>query len=167
MAAVLFPRKPQALSKIDYSIDSARYSQLEIYSYILESRVPTLKELCDQIPENPLSHKKQAKTRRNILHSDRKYPKNWTEISRRAKEARNYCCEVCGLECLRPKDNKTELTLSEIAKLTANTHHIDGDTFNNEPENLFVVCTAHHLAIHSGEKSIIKGQLRLFDWSCY
>lgn len=164
MSSVPSSTKPQS---IDYSLNSSRYNQLEIYNYIIEARTPTLEELCNLIPEKPIPKFRATKSRRNILRSERKYPKNWSEISRRTKKKQNYQCQVCGLQCLRSSDDKTELTLSEIAKRTANTHHIDGNTFNNEPDNLFVVCTAHHLAIHRGEKSILQGQLRLFDWSAY
>lgn len=86
MTAILSPQRSQTPSKIDYSINSARYNQLEIYSYVLESRIPTLKELCDQIPETPLPQRKPVKARRNIPDRRRQYPKNWTQISRQAKE---------------------------------------------------------------------------------
>lgn len=153
--------KTKKLPVIDYSINSARYNQLEIYRYILEARTPTLQELCDIIPEKRVVRKTKARGK-NIPDSERKYPKNWAEISKAAKEKKNYRCQVCNLQCLRPEDDKSKLTKSEIARRTANTHHINGNGWNNHPSNHFVVCSAHHLAIHRGEKIILE-QLRLFE----
>ncbi|MEM8779981.1 MAG: hypothetical protein AAGF26_14140 [Cyanobacteria bacterium P01_G01_bin.49] len=54
MAATLSPpslKKPQSVKMESLSPKHNRYTQLEIYSYILESRTPTLKELCDRIPD--------------------------------------------------------------------------------------------------------------------
>lgn len=170
MAATLSPpslKKPQSVKTESLSPKHNRYTQLEIYSYILESRTPTLKELCDRIPDCELPKKPQArKPRRKLLECERKYPTNWIDIARQIKEERNYTCQICGLKCLRPEDNREHLTPSEIGKLTANTHHIDGNTFNNSPSNLLVVCSTHHLQIHQGRRANPpKGQIALFDLS--
>ena len=152
-------------AEIDYSINSARYNQLEIYAHILEARTPTLQELCDLIPQQPIAKKRSQ--RRNVK-SQRKprYPQNWAEISREAKQRQDYRCQVCGKQCLRPEDDRSKLSKSQIAQKTANTHHISGNGMENGPSNLFVVCTAHHLEIHRGEK-LIPGQLRLFELGNY
>lgn len=160
-------KKTSSVKKDSSSLKSNRYNQLEIYSYILECRTPTLKELCARIPScEPPKKIAAKKPRRRLSEHDQKYPKNWIDIARQIKEERNYTCQICGLKCLRPEDNREHLTLSEIGKLTANTHHIDGNTFNNSPSNLLVVCSTHHLQIHQGRRSNPpKGQIALFDLS--
>ena len=170
MAVILSPpsfKKPQSVKTESLSPKHNRYTQLEIYGYILESRIPTLKELCDLIPDcEPPKKVAAKKNRRKLSECDRKYPKNWTNIARQIKEERNYTCQICGLKCLRPEGSREHLTPSKIGKLTANTHHIDGNTFNNSPSNLLVVCSTHHLQIHQGRRSNPpKGQLGLFDLS--
>ena len=136
-------------SKQIESIESDRSSSLEIDRYILEARKPTLAELCAQLPQSQPPKSRRRRKRRILDESQRKYPKNWKIIARQIKEERNYVCQVCpkgyrfayGLQCLRPEDDKSHLTLSEIGQLTANCHHIDGNGFNNCPENLLVVCS--------------------------
>ena len=163
--AVSTTTKRLSKTEIDYSINSARYNQLEIYAHILEARTPTLQELCDLIPQQPVVKKRNKKRSVNPQKKPR-YPQNWLEISRQAKQRQDYRCQVCNLQCLRPEDDRTGLSKSQIAQITANTHHISGNGMENDPSNLFVVCTTHHLAIHRGEK-LIQGQLSLFDLSDY
>ena len=156
-------RSPSKSKQIE-SISSVLYQQLEIYQYILEARKPTLAELCAQLPQSQPPKSRRRRKRRTLDDSQRKYPKNWKIIARQIKEERNYVCQVCGLQCLRPEDDKSYLTLSEIGQLTANCHHIDGNGFNNCPENLLVVCSTHHLFIHRGRRrNPPRGQGSLFD----
>ncbi|MGB5634204.1 MAG: HNH endonuclease signature motif containing protein [Waterburya sp.] len=160
MVAVTSPPKSKQIE----SILSDRYQQLEIYQYILEARKPTLAELCAQLPKSLPSKSRRKRRRGTLDESQRKYPKNWKIIARQIKEERNYLCQVCSLQCLRPEDDKSHLTLSEIGQLTANCHHIDGNGFNNCPENLLVVCSTHHLFIHRGRRrNPPKGQGSLFN----
>jgi rubredoxin len=78
-----------------------------------------------------------------------RYPKNWRAIARRVKDAAGWRCEQCG----HPHAPAQGYTLT--------VHHIDGDTFNNAPDNLVALCQRCHLAIH-GRKCVI-GQ-RMFDF---
>ena len=80
-----------------------------------------------------------------------RYPKNWRAIARRVKDAAGWRCEQCG----HPHAPAQGYTLT--------VHHIDGDTFNNDPANLVALCQRCHLAIH-GRKCVI-GQ-RMFDFVC-
>ena len=161
MVAVLSPLELQPKPQV---VKPNRYRQLEIYQYILEARKPTLAELCAQLPEYHPPKIKRRYNRRSQSNKERKYPKNWAAIARQTKEEKNYVCQICNLQCLRPEDNKHDLTRSEIAKLTANVHHIDGNGMNNLANNLLVVCSTDHLLIHAGRRgNPHRGQKRLFD----
>jgi len=59
------------------------------------------------------------------------YPNNWSEISRKYKERRGYCCEECGVD------------LSKHQNLL-DTHHKDGDKQNNSESNLKALCKLCH-----------------------
>ena len=66
------------------------------------------------------------------FYSDRtaplnKYPNNWNELSKKTKEERGNRCEECSASTM-PLD----------------THHIDGNKFNNNNENLKVLCRNCH-----------------------
>ncbi len=94
----------------------------------------------------------------------RKYPKHFKKIADRLKAERGYICADCGMQCLQPTDSREEMSLSEIAKHTANVHHLNGNGFDNRPGNLVVLCTTHHLLRHRGRKSNPpRGQGQLFD----
>lgn len=96
--------------------------------------------------------------------SKSRYPDNWNEIASQKKEAVNWICQKCGMQCLKPSDDISKLTKSERTKKTLVVHHADYKPENNRPENLIPVCTACHLSFHAGKKgNIIIGQLSLFD----
>lgn len=136
--------------------------QLCIPKHIMENRSPTLKEMCDCLGTKPVELVEGHRT--NLFKKKRKYPANWRELARSYKEKVGYRCQVCNLQCLRPEDPKSHLSRSQVAKLTLNAHHIDGNTFNNEPDNIFVICSKHHLDIHRGTGGVPpEGQQNLFE----
>lgn len=61
------------------------------------------------------------------------YPFNWGEIAFKVKEAAGWRCVNCG----HPHDVAAGYMLT--------VHHIDEDTFNNEPWNLVALCQRCHL----------------------
>lgn len=79
-----------------------------------------------------------------------RYPDNWPALARRVKDAAGWRCEQCG----HPHAPERGYTLT--------VHHIDGDTFNNAPDNLVALCQRCHLAIH-GKKNVV-GQ-RMFPFA--
>jgi hypothetical protein len=136
-------------------------TQLSFPGYILENRPPNLQELCDRLPEavTPKPVRYSNPFKRKI-----RYPSNWSEVAHYYKSLTGYRCQVCHQQCLRPHDSRAGMSKSQIAQLTLNAHHIDGNTFNDSPKNIFVVCSRHHLDIHRGTGGIPpKGQQNLFD----
>lgn len=96
--------------------------------------------------------------------SKSRYPDNWAEIAKKKKEAVNWICQKCGMQCLKPSDDISKLTKSERTKRRLVVHHADYKPENNRCENLIPVCSGCHLSYHSGKKgNIIIGQLSLFD----
>lgn len=61
------------------------------------------------------------------------YPDNWRDIARKVKEEADWKCERCGY----PHYPEHGYTLT--------VHHKDGDTKNNDPENLEALCQRCHL----------------------
>ena len=135
-------------------------TQLSFPGYILENRPPNLQELCDRLPEavTPKPVRYSNPFKRKI-----RYPSNWSEVAHYYKSLTGYRCQVCHQQCLHPHDSRAGMSKSQIAQLTLNAHYIDGNTFNDFPENIFVVCPRHHLDIHRGTGGIPpKGQQNLF-----
>lgn len=61
------------------------------------------------------------------------YADDWTEISRRRKEAHNYVCEECMID----------LSSQELRRFL-HAHHIDGQLNNNVLANIRVLCISCH-----------------------
>lgn len=87
------------------------------------------------------------------------YPKNWKKIAERLKEQAGYKCQWCGVEGELHNDNGRQLSV----------HHLDGDTTNNNPANLVVLCAICHLRDQQRVTRAIRrqrledaGQLTLF-----
>ncbi|MEO1671686.1 MAG: hypothetical protein AAFR77_13025 [Cyanobacteria bacterium J06631_2] len=132
--------------------------QLCIPAYIMENRSPTLEEMCGSVGAKPVKTPKGQKI--TLFKKKLEYPANWRELSHSFKEKVGYRCQSCNLQCLRPSDPKSHLSRSEIAKLTLNTHHVDGNGMNNDLSNTFVVCSKCHLDIHRNTGGVPpKGQL--------
>ena len=66
-----------------------------------------------------------------------KYPKDWKEIAKAAKDAAGWKCERCG----HPHEVATGYVLT--------VHHLDFHPKNNQPWNLAVLCQRCHLSIQS------------------
>ena len=46
---------------------------------------------------------------------DRKrYPKNWEQIAFKIKEKAKWKCTKCGLQCLKPTDNKNDKSIKHL-----------------------------------------------------
>ena len=92
---------------------------------------------------------------------DRKrYPKDWDELAYQAKVKADWKCQYCGLQCLRPEDDRSHLTKSQITKLTLQTHHTS--FLPEDREGLICCCCDCHLKIHRrGKGSCSPGQLSL------
>jgi len=90
-----------------------------------------------------------------------RYPKNWNAIALKIKEASDWKCQECGLDCKRTDE---PLDRSSKAKRTLTVHHQDCDPSNNHLSNLIALCSACHLRKHAGGRgNISKGQLPLFN----
>ena len=89
------------------------------------------------------------------------YPDNWAEISTAVKQDCGYCCERCNLECLPPTASYRHLSLVLRRRLSAQTHHVDGDPSHNERANLMCLCASCHLRIHRHNPRPTPGQLSL------
>ena len=76
------------------------------------------------------------------------YPANWQEIASAIKEWAEWNCENCG----HPHDVAGGYVLT--------VHHIDGDTTNNNFNNLVALCQRCHLHIQA---KYTPGQLSLFE----
>lgn len=71
------------------------------------------------------------------------YPSDWPQISYAIKQARNWTCEKCSI--VQGQDKRNNITV----------HHKDHNTFNNDDENLLVVCQRCHLRLeHANRKRL-------------
>ena len=59
------------------------------------------------------------------------YPSNWNSISAAFRRAKNYTCEICGVDC------RTHTGLTDA-------HHINGDKSDCRYKNLQCLCIYHH-----------------------
>ena len=92
-----------------------------------------------------------------------RYPKVWKEIALSIKEAAGWRCSKCGLQCIRPGDDVSKLSISERRAKTLQVHHADFTPENNDPSNLIPLCTGCHLSYHWGRRgNVTPGQLPLF-----
>lgn len=71
--------------------------------------------------------------------ANNRYPQNWKQISKEAKDAAFWRCESCE----RPHDPDNFFTLT--------VHHIDRDKQNVDWWNLAVLCKDCHVALHRRE----------------
>lgn len=84
------------------------------------------------------------------MQSDR-YPAHWKQIALAIKQAANWVCQDCGMQCRRPGEP------FDTHKRTMSVHHLGapkpdgspGDMHDKQdcrPENLLALCSACHLA---------------------
>lgn len=94
----------------------------------------------------------------------KRYPKNWNSIATSVKEAVGWRCQHCQRLCLRSGEKPPDLTRSEWTKTTLSVHHANFTPEDNQPENLIVLCTPCHLALHSRARrsNVSPGQLSLW-----
>ncbi len=80
-----------------------------------------------------------------------RYPANWNEIARACKDAADWKCQDCGMQCRRPGEP------FDTHKRTMSVHHLgaardDGspgdmhDKMDVRPINLLALCSKCHLA---------------------
>ena len=81
-----------------------------------------------------------------------RYPDNWDEIALKIKKAAQWKCAKCGMQCLKPDDDISDLSKSERAKKTLNVHHSNYQPEDNREENLIPLCTSCHLSFHSQKR---------------
>ena len=93
-----------------------------------------------------------------------RYPKNWEEIAFSIKKQAGWKCSKCGLQCLKPEDDTSNLTQTERRIRTLNIHHANYTPEDNDPENLIPLCTTCHLSFHNRRQSnTTPGQLSLWN----
>ncbi|WP_373525369.1 HNH endonuclease [Nostoc sp.] len=72
-------------------------------------------------------------------------------------------CSKCGLQCISPGDDTSELSRSLRMALTLTVHHKNFLPEDNRRENLYALCTACHLSFHTRRRgNVSPGQLSLF-----
>lgn len=59
--------------------------------------------------------------------NNKKYTRDWTNVSINYKEKINWICEDCGLDC-------------SLTKYYLHTHHINKNRYNNSYNNLKALC---------------------------
>lgn len=95
---------------------------------------------------------------------DRKrYPKNWDEIAFKVKDAADWKCQICGIQCYRPGEK-----VSDHGRILT-VMHLNHTPEDCRPENLLAGCARCHLkydARHHAEtrrKRKQGGQTALFE----
>ena len=68
-----------------------------------------------------------------------RYPADWDVLALAIKEASDWICQDCGMQCRRPGEP------FDTHKRTMSVHHIDHDPPNVDPSNLIALCAACHL----------------------
>ena len=92
-----------------------------------------------------------------------RYPKDWKEIANSIKEASGWRCAKCGMQCIKPGNDVSKLSISERRAKTLQVHHADCTPENNDPSNLIPLCSGCHLSYHQGGRgNVSPGQLSLF-----
>jgi hypothetical protein len=93
-----------------------------------------------------------------------RYTDDWNEIALSIKERANWRCSKCGMRCIRPGDDVSELTRSERMARRLQVHHWNRNPDDNRLDNLSALCVGCHLSYHYlGHSNISPGQLSLFE----
>ena len=69
-----------------------------------------------------------------------RYPDNWDDIARAVKDAADWICQDCGMQCRRPGER------FDTHRRTMSVMHLDHNPQNCTPENLRAACSKCHLA---------------------
>lgn len=94
------------------------------------------------------------------------YPPNWRQIARAVKDAADWICQDCGMQCRRPGEP------FDTHRRTMSVHHRDHHPPNCDPSNLVALCAACHLrqdgphhALNAARtrraKKVARGQMEL------
>lgn len=67
------------------------------------------------------------------------YPADWDAIALALKEAADWRCQDCGMQCRRPGEP------FDTHRRTMSVHHLDHNPPNVDPSNLVALCSACHL----------------------
>jgi hypothetical protein len=89
------------------------------------------------------------------------YPDNWSSLAIEIKKASGYRCDRCNCQCLPPTQSYRHIDLSIRRALSAQVHHIDGNSQHNDRANLSCLCAPCHLRVHQVLIPTIEGQLSL------
>ena len=73
-----------------------------------------------------------------------KYPPDWGDIARSVKEAADWKCQVCGLQCRRPGEP------FDTHRRTLTVMHLNHDPMDVRLENLRAACPKCHLRYDAG-----------------
>ena len=68
-----------------------------------------------------------------------RYPANWKQIAREAKEAAAWRCQHCGMQCRQPDEP------FDTHRRTLTVHHINHQPEDCRRENLIALCSGCHL----------------------
>ena len=94
-----------------------------------------------------------------------KYPKDWEQLATAVKIAADWKCQYCGVQCLRPEDDRSKLSRSQIAKRTIQAHHT---TFVREHRHgVKAICSDCHLKIHRRNRGSIHPKQLSLDLDKY
>ena len=92
-----------------------------------------------------------------------RYPEDWSNIACCVKQSVNWRCSKCGLQCIRPGDDTSNLSRSERMALTLTVHHNNFTPEDNRLSNLSALCSACHLSFHTRRRgNVSPGQLSLW-----
>jgi len=67
-----------------------------------------------------------------------RYSKEWKAIAIAVKEAANWKCQECGIDCSQPEKWRGDRYLQAMITLTV--HHVDFNSENDQPDNLIALC---------------------------
>jgi hypothetical protein len=90
------------------------------------------------------------------------YPDDWEEIATRIKDAADWKCQECGVQCYRPGER------NDNRRFTLTVAHLNHEPADCRPENLKALCSVCHLqydAKHRKQERLRKrhaGQANLF-----
>lgn len=83
-----------------------------------------------------------------------RYPANWRAIAREVKDAADWRCSECGMQCRRPGEP------FDTHRRTLTVHHINHTPEDCRMENLVALCSGCHLradaAFHAAHRKLKK-----------